>query len=217
MRQRGRSRALVVVVVAVAVAAAVVCLGGCALLTKSEPFTPRFFSVEPASVPPARPAAEGGTPLELRLGRVTSAAFLGERIVYRKSPSELGFYEDRRWTEKPEAYLRRSLVRAFFDDAGFAHVVSGGGPQLDVDLVEFTELKGPEHVARVRAAFALFEARQVCAEGTVTAESPVNAAKGDAEAEAVVVAMSRALDGAVEQIVARVRSGLAGEGNERAR
>jgi cholesterol transport system auxiliary component len=194
---------------AVAVAAAV-SMGGCALLTKSEPFTPRFFSVEPQSVPSARPPAEGSGRLELRLGRVTSAAYLGERIVYRKSPSELAFYEDRRWTEKPEAYLRRSLVRAFFDDASFSHVVSGAGPQLDVDLVEFAELKGPGHVARVRAAFALYEARYVRAGGTVTAEVPVTAAKSDAEAEAVVTAMSQALDAAVAQIVEQVRSHLLG-------
>jgi cholesterol transport system auxiliary component len=204
--------------------ATVACMSGCALLTKSEPLTPRFFSVEPPSMPPSRPPAAGSGALELRLGRVTSAAFLGERIVYRMSASELGFYEDRRWTEKPEAYFRRSLVRALFEDAAFAHVVAGAGPQLDVDLVEFTELKGAEHVARVRAVFALFEARYVRAEGTVTAEvpvAPVTEAKGDAdadaeaEAEAVVAAMSRALDGAVGQIVVRVRTGLSADRDPR--
>jgi len=194
---------------------AVTSLGGCALLTKTEPLTPRYFSVEPRSLPPSRRPAEGSDRLELRLGRVTSAAHLGERIVYRKSPSELAFYEDRRWTEKPEAYLRRSLVRAFFNDGAVTHVVSGAGPQLDVDLVEFTEQKGPEHVARVRAAFALFEARYVRAEGTVTAEVPVPPGKADAEPEAVVAAMSQALEGAVAQIVAQVRSGLSAQGNER--
>jgi cholesterol transport system auxiliary component len=205
-------RSVLLVAFAVACVASV---GGCALLTKADPLTPRFFSVEPEAVPQARPAGVGSARLELRLGRVTSAAYLGERIVYRKSPSELGFYEDRRWTEKPEAYFRRSLVRAFFDDAAFVHVVSGGGPQLDVDLVEFTELKGPEHMARVRASFALFDARLVRAEGTVSAEVPVSGPKGDAEAEAeaVVAAMSRALESAVAQLVARVRTGLSGEGN----
>jgi cholesterol transport system auxiliary component len=200
--------------------AAAACMSGCALLTKSEPLTPRFFSVEPPVVAPSRPPAAGSGGLELRLGRVTSAAYLGERIVYRKSASELGFYEDLRWTEKPEAYFRRSLVRALFEDAAFAHVVAGAGPQLDVDLVEFTELKGPPHVARVRAAFALFEARLVRAEGTVTAEVPVapvtaDKDKDDAEAEAVVVAMSQALDSAVSQIVVQVRTGLSADRDPR--
>jgi ABC-type uncharacterized transport system auxiliary subunit len=208
MKPRGRSRVL-----GIAAVAAAVSLGGCALLTKSEPFTPRFFSVEPAAIPVARTPARTKA-LELRLGRVTSATYLGERIVYRKSPTELGFYEDRRWTEKPEAYFRRSLLRAFYDDGGFTHVVSGAGPQLDVDLVEFTEVQGKEPVARVRAAFAVYEARYVRAEGTVTAEVPVVAVTGgkdEAEAEAVVAAMSQALGDAVGQIVTRVRAGLSGE------
>src|SRR4051812_29143552 len=108
---------------------------GCALLNKAEPLTPRYFSAEPSG-PGAGAAVERAAALrdasaparELKLGRVTSASYLGERLVFRDSAYELGFYEDRRWTEKPEAYFRRALSRALYEDGGFRRVVSGVGP-----------------------------------------------------------------------------------------
>ena len=80
---------------------------GCALLTKADPLTPRYFSAEPSSVGPVTSGsvtADSSAPArELKLGRVTSASYLGERLVFRDSAYELGFYEARRWTEKTEA------------------------------------------------------------------------------------------------------------------
>jgi ABC-type uncharacterized transport system auxiliary subunit len=188
------------------------CVGGCALLGKADPLTPRYFSVEPAEVSAAEhaesaSAAENAAPA-LRMGRVTSASYLGERLVYRNSAYELGFYEDLRWTERPEAYFRRGLARALYEKAGFEHVVSGGGPMLDVDLVEFAELTGQKHTARARVAYALFEGRSVRSEGTITMEVPIVEASGTEKASATVDALSKALSGTIEQIVDRVRTNL---------
>lgn len=191
---------------------------GCALLAKSDPLTPRYFSAEPSearegvpgsSVPASRASGSASIAApELRLGRVTSASYLGERLVFRNSSYELGFYEDRRWTEKPEMYFRRSLSRALFEEGGFRHVVSGGGPTLDVELVELAELKAPAHVARARATFVLYDPRSVRTEGTLTVELPIRTVKEDEQATVTVGVLSEALAGAVHQIVDRVRANV---------
>lgn len=188
---------------------------GCALLTKADPLTPRYFSAEPSGPGPAPGDALTATPRaglaparELKLGRVTSASYLGERLVFRDSTYELGFYEDRRWTEKPEAYFRRALSRALYEQGGFRRVVSGAGPTLDCELVEFTELRSPAHLARARVNFVLYDARSVRTEATVTVELPIAAGKDEARAAASVAALSLALTSAVDQIVVRVSASL---------
>jgi ABC-type uncharacterized transport system auxiliary subunit len=148
-----------------------------------------------------------GPARELKLGRVTSASYLGERLVFRDSAYELGFYEDRRWTEKPEAYFRRALSRALYERGEFRRVVSGAGPTLDCELVEFAELRSPAHVARARANFVLYDSRSVRTEATVTVELPITAGE-DARAAESVAALSRALTSAVDQIVRRVSANL---------
>lgn len=185
--------------------------GGCALLTKQEPLAPRYFSAEPSeqTSPQPNPPADGaGSPRDLKLGRVTSASYLGERLVFRDSEYELGFYDDRRWTEKPEDYFRRALSRALFEQGAFRRVVSGGGPTLECELVELAELRAPAHVARARVHFILFDARSVRTEATVTVDLPIAAGKSAAEAPASVAALARALSSVVVQIVDRVSTNL---------
>jgi cholesterol transport system auxiliary component len=188
---------------------------GCALLTKADPLTPRYFSAEPSGTGPttggsvtALPSDSPASARELKLGRVTSASYLGERLVFRDSPYELGFYEDRRWTEKPEAYFRRALSRALYEQGGFRRVVSGAGPTLDCELVEFAELRSPAHVARARANFVLYDSRSVRTEATVTVELPIPASKEEAQPAESVAALSLALTSAVDEIVRRVSANL---------
>ncbi len=97
---------------------------GCAVLLKSDPFVPRYFSPESAATR-TDPIAPSG--LELRLGRVTAAAYLKERIVFRTSAYEVGYYEERRWTEMPESFIRRALSRALFDRRGIRQILYGAG------------------------------------------------------------------------------------------
>ena len=88
-------------------------LAGCALTSKGEALTPRYFtplvesdaSAEPT---PARPGAE------LRLGMVAPAAHIEQRIAYRVSDAELAYYDDRRWSAPPEELVRRALERELF-------------------------------------------------------------------------------------------------------
>jgi len=182
---------------------------GCALLGKSDALTPRYFSPDASSSAAARTPAATGAPLELRLGRVTAAAYLGERIVFRDSNYELSFYEQRRWTERPEAYLRRALSRSLFEDHGVRRIVSGAGPTLEVELTEFAELRLERPVARVRATYILYDNRLVQREATVSVELPIAASSADESPEAAVRVMTQALSSAVLQIVEQVLGELA--------
>ena len=175
--------------------------GGCALLSKSAPIKPRYFSPErPADVP--RPLSRRpDPPQELRLGRVACVANLDEMLVFRDSAREVGYYRLRRWTEAPEQYLRRRLARVLFEERGLGEVVGGGGPTLDVQLTAFEEIRVPRRMARVQAIARLHDGRLVRWEETVTVEQPVG---GGDQADAAVAAIGRALRAVVDRIADRV-------------
>jgi len=176
---------------------------------------PRYFSPDEARGRTQLAAASStGEPeagmqaIELRLGRVTAASYLGERIVFRDSNYELGFYEERRWTERPEAYLRRAVSRALFEDRGLRRVVSGAGPALDIELSELAELRSPP-VARVRVTYVLYDDRLVRRQATLTIERPIpSAATPKESADTAARAMADALGDAVNQIADRVAADL---------
>jgi ABC-type uncharacterized transport system auxiliary subunit len=100
----------------VAVVVAAWTTGSCALLSKSAPIAPRYFSPErPGDV--ARRARKPPWPsAELRLGRVDGTSHLETRLVFRDTKSEIGYYRLRRWTEAPEQYLKRRLARVLFEE-----------------------------------------------------------------------------------------------------
>jgi cholesterol transport system auxiliary component len=181
--------------------------GGCALLSKSEPMQTRYFTPESNRARPTIPASPGH--FSLRLGNVHSSATLGSRILYRRSSHELGMYYDKRWTERPEEYLRRALSRVLFEERGIARVVSGPAPTLDVELVSFEEVRGEKPLARMQLVFVLSSDRLEHEEQTLTVEEPVNVAKGEDAMAAVVSALSRSLERGVDQLADRVTGGLA--------
>jgi len=191
--------------------ACVVVLGlgsGCALLTKSEPVVPRYFSPEAADPGSPRATATG---LELRLGRVNSDAYIKDRIVHRDSDFEIGYYDDRVWTDKPEAYVRRALARALFDARGVTQQLSGVGTTLDVDIVAFEEVRAPAHVARIKLVYAIYDDRVVRLSRTVVVERPIPSSKDDAAANETVHAMSLALAAAVDAVADATASELRSE------
>ncbi|HMJ54676.1 MAG TPA: ABC-type transport auxiliary lipoprotein family protein [Polyangiaceae bacterium] len=190
-------------------------VAGCALTSKSDPMMPRYFSPDESrgrsqvAAATSAPERDPGAPtIELRLGRVTAATYLGERIVFRDSNYELGFYEERRWTERPEAYLRRAVSRALFEDRGLRRVVSGAGPSLDIELSELAELRSPP-IVRVRATYVLYDERVVRRQATLTIERPIpSAATASQGAETAARAMADAFGDAVNQIADRVTADL---------
>jgi cholesterol transport system auxiliary component len=160
--------------------------------------------VLPASASASAPASG----LRLRLGRIQGSSHLRERIVFRNANGELGYYEGRRWTERPEDYVRRALSRALFEERGLTRVVSGAAPTLELELVGFEEIRGPARTARIEAVVVLHDERVVQLEQTVRVERPVRAARDDASAAAVVKALAEALHAAVVRIADEVSARL---------
>jgi cholesterol transport system auxiliary component len=189
------------------IGSAVACclLAGCALLSKQDPIVPRYFTPEDRvpEQPDARVVA-GAETRQLRLGSVTGSSQLRERIMFRSSANELAYYEDLRWTERPEVYLRRALARALFDDRRLVRVVSGSAPTLDVELVAFEEVRTPRRAGRVQAIVTLDHDRLGLLQHTITVEQPVRSSAHADPAAVMVDTLARALQLCVAQIVERV-------------
>lgn len=177
-------------------------LVGCAL-TKgpSAPREIRTFTPEAAdqvdNAP--RPAPE----LQLRLGRLTSAADLRLRILHRDSPIEVTPYETLRWTEDPDVYVRRALSRALFDDRPIEQVVSGAAPTLEIEVIGFEEITY-RRAGRVALRYELHDDRTTIARGTITMERRA----ATANIEAIVQAIHAALDAATTELADRVEVAL---------
>ena len=181
---------------------------GCALFSKGDQGAARFFSLEqapgrPGAVPAVAPGARGN-PAELRLGRVTGAPHIEERLVFRDSAYEIGYYRELRWTEPPELYLKRLFARVLFEERGLKHVVGGAGPTLDVQLTAFDEIRFPQRLARAQVIARLHDDHLVLWEETVTVDRPV-VEKGNGDpAVATVEALGEAMQAAVDQVADRV-------------
>jgi ABC-type uncharacterized transport system auxiliary subunit len=188
---------------------------GCALTSKSEPLSPHYYDPDLAAMSVRSAADSDASPLRgavtLRLGRVTAAAHLGERMVYRSGSREIGFSDERRWTAPPDWYLRRALSAALFEREGVHRSVGSGGITLDIELTDFEELRTATKVAHARATFVLYDARSVIRERTIDVERPITVADPRVEvpAEAVVQAMSQALAELVNRVTSMVLADLA--------
>jgi ABC-type uncharacterized transport system auxiliary subunit len=168
---------------------------------------PRYFTPE---------LAEGGAPastgaasnLHVRLGRVGGGSYLKERIAHRESDHEFGFYEDRRWTERPEVYLERALERSLFEHRGVKRAISGPAPTLSAELIEFEEVREGAPRVRLRVAYALHDERTVLRERSFVVERPLPSGPDVSRTERVAAALGDALRDAANQIVDDVVANL---------
>jgi cholesterol transport system auxiliary component len=188
--------------------------GGCALTSKAEVVDIRYFS--PEHVKPRLTGADGSraalpgapnTAFDLRLGRVSSGPNLRDRIAFRDTAYELGYYENWRWTERPETFVRRELGRTLFEDHGFHRVFGGAAPTLDVEVIAFDDLRLENHrAARLQLQVMLSSDEGVIWEDTITIDHPVSVAKPNIDD--VVGAMAAALQEASEQVAQGAQSAL---------
>lgn len=181
-------------------------LPSCALLTKADPVVPRYFS--PESPAPGR-TTQPPTTTSLRLGRIGGSAYLKERIVFRSSAHELAFYDDRRWTERPEVYLQRGLESTFFELRGVHRALTDRAPTLTADLLEFEEVRGTAPGVHLRVSFALHDERTVFDEGSVAVDRALAPGEAKTQPERAAAAFGEALHDAVSQIVDRTLADVA--------
>ena len=187
--------------------ALVLALSGCALFSKGDVSYPRYFTPDLPKATSKVGSRRSG--VELRLGRVSAGSYIAEKIVFRESDYEIGFYDYRLWTEKPEVYLRRALTRVLFEEEGLMSVVSGAAPTLDVELVSFEEVRSPQHLALVRVAFSLHDDRVVFMQQTMAIERTIGLVSKAGEADAVAEALGEALRKSVYDVTGRVLRDLA--------
>lgn len=185
----------------------------CALLQKGDQGAARYFSPErepdpaspaPAGAPEVRTSGASEAPREVRLGRVTGAPHLEERLVYRPSAHEIGYYRELRWTEPPEAALARLLARALFEEHGLRHVVGGAGPAIDVQLTSLDEILAPVHLARAQVVATLQDEHLVLWQETLTVDLPIAGARDGDPTLATVEALGEALQTAARRVADRV-------------
>ena len=172
------------------------CAGGCLFRTAE---APRFY--RPASVAldgaddtstnghPAADAARG-EPARVRLHTVRSAPFLRERMVWRASDVEYGFYEQRRWSELPSRYVRRALATTLETTPGVLLVDDVSAPRLDVEVLAFDEVVAPKHEASVVLAATVRQGERTMLDRTYAARVAVATDDGAGTAQA----MGKALD-----------------------
>jgi len=172
----------------------------CALTTRSAPRELRYFAPEIA----AELAPPGPTCARVRLGRVEPSANLRLAIARRISPVELVPYETLRWTEPPQAYARRALVRALFVAHPLEQAVAGPVATLDVDVLAFEEVG--HGGARVALHYELRDDHRVLARGTRQVERTATTPA----IEAVVVALGGALATASDELAERVVAATCG-------
>ncbi|HZP43400.1 MAG TPA: ABC-type transport auxiliary lipoprotein family protein [Candidatus Binatia bacterium] len=186
-------------------AVAVLSCAGCFVANTSKP--PRYF--HPASAAAwdgDRPGPADPEHMPLRLRRFHAAPYLRERIVWR-SDVEYGFYEGRRWTEPPTAYVERAFGRELFLRRGLRHGDVGDAATCDVELLAFDEALAPAHEAVVSVQVRLATPdRRVLLEQVFTARRPI----AGADPAAVARAMGGALDAAVAEASGGIVAALPG-------
>jgi ABC-type uncharacterized transport system auxiliary subunit len=180
---------------------ALIALAGC-VFRQSDP--PRYFRPESAALSSESTSDDGSGEKTIRLRAVRARPFLRERIVWR-TPTEYGMYEQRRWSELPEAYVERALASALRRQAHVAFTNDARAPTLYANVTAFDEVLDPKHVANVAVDVTLTAAdgRRLL-EREFSAEAPIS----DDDPSSLVRAAGAALDDVSAQIAQSVAEKL---------
>jgi ABC-type uncharacterized transport system auxiliary subunit len=146
------------------------CLGS---LRPDAPQSIRFYSAAPDIRVDRDPTVDVSG--SMRLGQIRAADHLSNRMVWRVSDVEYGFYELSRWTEAPEEYLERTLDKALFQSRGIPQSSGSDALVLNAKLVGFEEDLSQGRQARVAVAFSLQRGSSVLWSGTLETKIPIDA------------------------------------------
>lgn len=166
----------------------------------------RYYKLE---IPPAPIPAGPSASASLRIEPFRAADLLRQdRIVYRPSAVEVGFYEYHRWAEPPKEAVTKALADQLTKRRVFQSVeVSDGGEKADFVLRgSIDRLQEVDYAGTVRAQVSIsaeLEDRlrqQIIWSGSQSSEFAV--AKSDVQA--VVAAMGRASEQSISRLMSDV-------------
>lgn len=158
---------------------ALLCLGACSLLPKSDSVALERFTLDvsmPANAAPARPDA----PVLLVARPLARGDLDTPRMAYRRQDYQVDYFARSRWADAPPQLLLPGLVGALEASGRFGAVVRVGSPatpalRLDSELLEFTQdFRAEPSVFRLRLRVQLTDlgTRRVLATRVFDIERP---------------------------------------------
>ena len=160
-------------------------------------------------IPPAPTPAGPSAPVALRIEPLRTTSLLRQdRIVYRPSPVEVGFYEYHRWAEPPNDTITKALADQLIRRRVFQSVdISNGGDKVDYVLRgSIDRLQEVDYPRAVRVQVSISAEledpvrQQTIWSGAASSECVV--AKSDVQA--VVAAMGQASQQSIGRLVTDV-------------
>jgi len=152
----------------------------------SRPIEARYFD---PSLPeaPCDPAQVASRPV--RLGHITAAPYLRDRIVWRLSENEVAFDEMNRWAAPPEMLLEDALSRYLVARNGFQRSDSASACTVSVHVVAF-EVERPAKDVLVRVLVTLRDPSGEAQRGAFEARQPAAIDDPRSVAQAAGIALS---------------------------
>lgn len=160
-----------------------------ACLSKNAPIEPRYFDprLPEASGDPAPPAAK-----PVRLGYVTAAPYLRDRIAWRLAENEVGFDDLNHWAASPDLLVDDALKRYLVPENGFPRTDSANAHTLYVYVAAFeVERSSKEVVVQLQAT--LHDPAGTLQRGVVEAKHAADIDDPRSVAQAAGVALSEAV------------------------
>jgi ABC-type uncharacterized transport system auxiliary subunit len=167
-------------------------LGGC---LGSREFTPvRYYSIDTLSA--SAPQVARSWPVSLGIRPFTAATRYRDRILYRLSEVEVGFYQYDRWVDPPEEMVARVVASTVRGSGLFRQVVPVDGTPLptwilDGELMRFDDVRAKQSRAECWLRVELWRAHdaQLLWSDVLKAAVPLSTETSEALAQA----MSRAV------------------------
>jgi ABC-type uncharacterized transport system auxiliary subunit len=164
-------------------------LGGC--FGRGDMTPVQYYSVD--TLPATTPRAARTWPVPLAVRAFTAATRYRDRILYRVSEVEMGFYEYHRWVEPPEEMVTRVIMAMLRASGLFPQVVTADDVQLPAwllsgELTRFDEVRqsgGTQAECWLRLEVRQAQNEQLIWSDVLTAVVPFSAATPEALAWAM--------------------------------